>query len=951
MRFIASQQNTNKSNNKKMKKLILSVLFVATMAVTSFAQMAMPCPMDPNVRIGKLDNGMTYYLRHNEKPAKRADFYIAQKVGSVLEEENQRGLAHFLEHMAFNGTTNLPGMMLRESLQSRGIKFGENLNAGTGIDQTVYMVTNVPTDIPGLVDTCLLILHDWSSFIALQEEEIDNERGVILEELRTREDANERIMKEILPVMYPNSPYANRLPGGLPEVVANFEYQTLRDYYHKWYRPDLQGLIIVGDIDVDAIEARIKEMCADIPTPVNPAPRPQFMIEDNVEPIVAIASDPEATNYRVNLYYKSDATPDSLKNDMSYWMGQYVLSIISQMQINRLQEITKKPNPPFIYGYSYYSNYYVAPTKDAWCSMAMAKDAAGIDEALTALVTENKRMSLFGFTPSEYERAKADFLKQIENQYNERNNTENRQYVNECLNNFLSNEPMMGIEIEYTYYQQIVPNLPLEAINMYAQQLITEDNLVITVTAPKKDGETLPTKEEILKAYEAAQATEVEPYKEEVFEGPIVANMPKPGKIKKEADMPEFDAKVMTLSNGMKVIYKKTTFKEDEIRFTANSWGGISALPQKDFITLQELSDVITLGGVGNFSAIDLPKVLAGKKVRVTPYIGNYSEGMNGNCSPKDLETMMQLIYLYFTAPRSDQEAFQSYSQRIKAALENQELNPMTTFSDSLIMVLYGNHPLRMRMKAADVDNINYAEAMEFYKNRFADPNNFTFYFVGNIDENTFKPLVEQYLASLKKNKRKESWKDINLGISEKSIICHYEKEMQNPKVTIYMTINGQMEYNYRNQIYMDALGDIMDIYYTRTIREEEGGTYGVGVMGQLSERPKNAYLFLVAFDTNADMYEKLMNKVREGFNDVATNGPAQEDLTKVVENLYKKRAEEQEENSYWLDAIETFDEDKINIDAEFDAIVKSITPQTIADFAKEVLKGYNKEVVQLPTK
>ena len=933
-----------------MKKLFLSVLFIATMAVTSFAQSPSPCTVDPNVRVGKLDNGMTYYIRHNEKPAQRADFYIAQKVGSVLEEENQRGLAHFLEHMAFNGTTNLPGMTLREYLQSRGIKFGENLNAGTGIDQTVYMVTNVPTDLPGLVDTCMLILHDWSSFIALEEAEIDNERGVILEELRTREDADQRIMETLLPIMYPNSPYANRLPGGLPEVVANFEYQTLRDYYHKWYRPDLQGLIIVGDIDQDAIEARIKEMFADIKAPVDPAPRPQFMIEDNVEPIVGIASDPEATSYTVNMYYKSEAMPDSLKNDMSYWMGQYMLSIVSSMEINRLQDITKKANPPFVYGYSYYSNYYIAPTEDAWCSVAMAKDADGIDEALTALVTENKRMAEFGFTESEYERAKADFLKRIESQYNERNNTENRVYVNQCLQNFLNNEPMMGIEKEYALYQQIVPMLPLAAINMVAGQLIHDDNLVITVTAPKKEGETLPTVEEILKIYETANAAEVEPYEEKSFDGPMVENMPKPGKIKKETELPEFDAKMMVLGNGMKVIYKKTNFKEDEIRFTATSEGGISALKQEDFITLQELDDVMTLGGVGNFSATDLPKVLAGKKVRVSPFIDAYSEGMSGNCSPKDLETMMQLVYLYFTSPRSDEEAFQSYAQRTKAALENMELNPMITFSDSLTKVLYNNHPFRMRLKAEDVDKIDYAKAMEMYKDRFKDPNNFTFYFVGNIDENTFKPLVEQYLGSLKKKKNKETWKDINLSIPEHDYICHYEKDMQQPKATIYMIINGTMDYTYRNQLYMKALSDVMDIYYTRTIREEEGGTYGVGVMGQIANKPKNAYLFLVAFDTNKDMYGKLMGKVYDGLNDVAEHGPSQEDLTKVVENLYKKRAEQLEENSFWINAIETFEEDNINVVAEYDEIVKSITPQTIADFAKEVMKGWKKEVVQLPS-
>lgn len=932
-----------------MKKLFLSLLLIATFAVSGFAQQAMPCPMDPNVRYGKLDNGLTYYIRHNEKPAKRADFYIAQKVGSVLEEESQRGLAHFLEHMAFNGTTNLPGMMLREYLQSRGIKFGENLNAGTGIDQTVYMVTEVPTDLPGLVDTCLLILHDWSSFIALEESEIDSERGVILEELRTREDASERIMKQLLPVMYPNSPYANRLPGGLPEVVANFEYQTLRDYYHKWYRPDLQGLIIVGDVDVDAIEARIKEMFADIKAPVNPAPRPQFMIDDNEEPIVAICSDPEQTNYEVNLYYKCETTPDSLKNDMQYWMADYMLSIISTMQINRLRELTQKANPPFVYGYSYYSNYYISPTKDAWTSLAMAKDAAGIDEALTALVTENKRMQQFGFTASEYERAKADFMKQVESQYKERNNTDNSSYVSECLSHFLYNEPMMGIETEYALYGQIMPNLPLEVINMVAKQLIPENNLVITVTAPQKEGEVLPTKEEILAAYEKANAAEVEAYKEEVFDGPIVANMPKPGKIKKEEAIAELDATVLTLSNGMKVVYKKTNFKEDEIRFSATSYGGLSALPQDDPITLQELPDLITIGGVGDFSAIDLPKVLAGKKVTVRPSISTYSEGMSGMSTPKDLETMMQVIYLYFTSPRSDEEAFQSYIERNRGMLENAELDPMIRFADSLTSVMYGNHPLRMRMKAADLDKIDYEKAMEYYKDRFADPNNFTFYFVGNIDENQFKPLVEQYLASLKKNKRKENWKDINLGIPEKDNICHFTNQMQNPKTTIYMIINGKMDYNYRNELYMDALGDLMDIYYTRTIREEEGGTYGVGVMGQVMDKPKNAYLFLIAFDTNDEIYKKLMGKVYDGLNDVAENGPAAEDLNKVIENFYKKRAEDLEENSFWMSALKRYNEDGVNIEAEHDGIVKSINPQTLADFTKEVIKGWKKEIVQLP--
>lgn len=938
-----------------MKKLVLSLILSAVFVITGFTQQLTPIPIDPNVRHGILDNGMTYYIRHNEKPAQRADFYIAQKVGSILEEENQRGLAHFLEHMAFNGTKNLPGMTLRDYLQRRGIKFGENLNAGTGIDQTVYMVTDVPTTIPGLVDTCLLILHDWSSFITLEEDEIDNERGVILEELRTREDANERIMEAILPEMYPNSPYANRLPGGLPEVVANFEYQTLRDYYHKWYRPDLQGIIIVGDVDVDAIEARIKEMFADIPEPVNPAERTLFEIADNEEPIVAICSDPEQTSYEIKLFYKQDAVPFEQRNTMEYWIQQYVNRIISTMFNSRMHEIAQKSNPPFINAYGYYGNYFIAPTKDAWNNDVMAKDLTGVDEAFTTIVHENNRMQQFGFTVSEYERAKADFMKQIESQYEDKNNQKNSSYVYECLYNFLTNEPMPGIEMEYTAYQHVIPNISLENINMYVKELISEENLVITLTAPEKENEVLPTKKRLLEIYEKANADSVEAYKEEVFEESVVKNLPKSGKIKKEETLPEFDATQWTLSNDIKVIYKQTKFKEDEILFTANSYGGLSVLDQNDPYTLNIIDKVIGISGVGDFSATDIPKVLAGKKVVVRPNINVYSEGLSGQCSPKDMETMMQFIYLYFTAQRVDNKAYQSYLQRIKAALANMELNPMVTFSDSIKKVMYDNHYLIKRMKAEDYDKADYIKATEMIKDRFADPNNFTFYFVGNIDVETFKPLVEQYLASLKKNKRKENWKDIGLSITEKDHISQYRKQMENPKVTIYISYNGEMEYTFHNQLYMKALKNILDIVYTRTVREEEGGTYGVGVMGQLNNKPKDSYVLSIAFDTNDDVYEKLMNLVVSGFEDIANNGPKQEDLTKVIENFHKNRDEELEENDFWMSAIKTFEEDKINIVGSYDGIIKSMTIQSIADFAKQVLKGYKKgykkEVVQLPTK
>ena len=930
-----------------MKKHLLSLLMVVMFGLNSFAQL----PMDPNVRYGKLENGLTYYIRHNEKPDNRADFYIAQKVGSVLEEESQRGLAHFLEHMAFNGTTNLPGMTLRNYLQSRGVKFGENLNAYTAIDETVYMVTNVQTDLPGLVDTCLLILHDWSSFIALEEEEIDNERGVILEEERTTGGANRRVWETLLPKMYPGSPYGERLPIGTKEVIANFSYQELRDYYNKWYRPDLQGIIVVGDIDVDAIEARIKEMFADIPAPVNPAERTIFPIADNAEPIVAVASDPELTSTSLQIFYKHDVTPDAYKQTPDYWMSQYVLNLISQMQINRLEELTQKPNPPFVGGYSYFGDYYLAPTKAAWTSMAVPKDIASIEEAMTALVTENKRMQQFGFTASEYERAKADFMKRVESAYNERNNTENEKHVDACVEHFLHNEPMMDIETEYQLYQQVIPNLPLEAINQFAAQLIREDNLVITLTAPQKEGETIPTEEELLAMYNNAMTIEVEAYEEEVFDGPMIAKLPKAGKVKKESYNETFGTTEWILSNGMKVIFKQTTFKDDEIRMSAYSEGGLSALPQDDPYTLQNLNDLITLGGVGEFSAIDLPKVLAGKKASVYPGIYTYSEGMSGTCSPKDLETMLQLTYLYFTAPRADEEAFQSTMQRTKAMLKNMELNPNLTLSDSLTKVLYNDHPLRLRMNVEDYDKVDYAKAMEMYKDRFADPNNFVFTFVGNIDVETFKPLVEQYLASLKKNKRKENWSDVGLGVVDGDYSAHYTKEMQDPKTSVYMIYTGDMEYNLYNNIYMGVLSDVLDIVYTKSIREEQGGTYGVGVMGQINNRPTEEFMFYIAFDTNDEVYATLMDIAKAGLKDMAENGPRQEDLSKVLENKLKKRVEQLQENSFWTSVISSLEREGIDYVTEYENIIKGVTVESVADFAKQILNGDLKEIVQLPVK
>ena len=865
-----------------MKKLTLTLVAVLALSATMFAQQAMPVPFDQNVRRGKLENGLTYYIRHNEKPAQRANFYIAQKVGSILEEDDQQGLAHFLEHMAFNGTQNYPGKELLNYMEHNGVKFGENVNAWTSIEQTVYMLTNVPTTNMNLVDSCILILHDWSSFISLESEEIDKERGVILEEMRQGQGAQMRIYQKMLPEIYPNSPYGHRLPIGTEEVVSGFSHDALRAYYHKWYRPDLQGIIIIGDLDVNEVESHLKTIFEDIPAPINPAERTRFQVADNTEPIVSICTDPEETNYNISVYYKHDIVPFEERGDIQYWLKGYIDDLVSTMYNNRMEELTQKANPPFIFGYGYYGTFFVSDTKDAWTGLAYAKDKDGIDEALSAIVAENKRMQQYGFTASEFERAKADLMKRIENQYDERDKQETGRLFYPILSHFLTNEPLMGIENEYMLLGQIMPALPVEAINQYVPELIREDNIVITLTAPEKEGEVLPTKEELLAMFKKANEVEVEPYKETVSNEPLIATLPVKGTIESKKHDDTFDATVLTLKNGVKVIYKPTTFKDDEILMNAYSFGGYSVMDQSDPFTLQEINTLATLGGVGNFSAIDLPKILAGKKANVSPNIQSFTEGMSGNCSARDLETMLQLTYLYFTSPRSDEEAFQSYITRTKAMVANIESDPNTAFRDNLMFALYDNHPLVKRMKAEDYDKVDYAKALKLYADRFKDANNFVFTFVGNIDPETFEPMIEQYIGSLKTKKNDETWTDKVPNLTDKDVNCHYTKAMENPKVTCYMVYNGDMEFNRKNQMVMQALSDVMDIVYTEKIREDEGGTYGVGVNGNLNLRPKETYMFLIGFETNKDMYEKLMGIAKAELQNVANQGPRPEDLKKV---------------------------------------------------------------------
>jgi zinc protease len=927
---------------------IFSLLLLVTSFV-AFAQQNPPLPVDPNVRTGKLENGLTYYIRHNGLPENRADFYIAQKVGSMQEEDNQAGLAHFLEHMAFNGTKNFPGKTMLNYLQDNGIKFGTNINAYTSFDETVYYLTNIPTTNTNLMDSALLVLHDWSNAIALEEEELENERGVIREEWRTRGGAQQRLYEQLLPKMYYESKYANRMPIGSIDVINNFKPEEIRAYYHKWYRPDLQGIIVVGDFDVDEMEQKVKNLFSPIKLDENRAERVYYPVPDNKEPIVAIATDPEARSTSIMMFYKHDPLPEELKNTQSGYILQYILNVVSSMINQRFDEIVLKPDAPFTSAYAYDGDYFVAKTKDAWTVVAGSAEDK-IKDALAAMIRESIRMEKYGFTASEYEIARTNLLKSYEDAYNNRDKQRNSSYSQQYVSAFVDGEPIPGIEFEYQFMNAVAPNIPVEAINQTIKQLIGDENMVIAITGPKKEGLVYPTEEELLAVLASVKAETIEPYAEQVIDEPLVATPPAPGKITKEEKDQALNATVWTLQNGMKVILKNTDFKDDEIIMTATSMGGYSQFAANDPINSKLMNAIMRVGGVGNFSATDLPKVLAGKTASARPGISLITQSFNGASSIKDFETMLQLVYLYFTAPRKDTDAFQSYVQRMETQLKNQEAEPMVAFNDSITYAMYGDNPLSARIKLDDIKKLDYDRIMEMYKQQFSNPGSFVFTFVGNIDEAKVRPVIEQYLASLPGKAVKGDFTKVPMDFIAGESTNIFQREMQNPKASVFDAYSGTIERTLKNQILMSMFDQILDIVYTEKIREEEGGTYGVSTAGAISRYPEGQTVLQISFDTDPEKMAHLNGIIHEVLKDIAVNGPRDADFQKVKEYMNKNYTERLKENSYWLNVLDNryfYGEDTYT---NYINTVNAITPAEIRDFVANLLnQGNKKTIVMMP--
>lgn len=927
---------------------ILSFLFLVLFCCASFVQAqqaASTLPVDPSVRVGKLSNGLTYYIRHNALPENRAFFYIAQKVGAIQEEPQQRGLAHFLEHMCFNGTKHFPGNSMIQYLGKIGVKFGENLNAYTAVDETVYNIDNVPTTAAGAIDSCLLILHDWSNDLTLDPKEIDNERGVINEEWRMRNSAQQRLQEAMMPVILAGSKYADSMPIGTMDVVMHFKPQVLRDYYEKWYRPDLQGVVVVGDINVDEIEAKIKKVFADIPAQPKAAKRIYYPVPDNQTPIVFIGKDKEATNTTATIFFKHEAYPTEKKNEINYLVQDYIFDMINGMLNLRYGEMMQQPNPPFTGAGVDNGSFFVAKTKDAFTASVGCKES-DITGGITAMLREVYRAKEFGFTQGEYDRFRADYLSHVESIYNDRDKQKSKSYVNACVRNFLDNNPMSSIEQNYQLYNALAPQIPLKAINETMKNLVTDNNMVVAFMAPEKAGLTLPSKEDLLSIVDKVKTEKLTAYVDKTKNEPLIVKKINSGKIVSTKKNPAMGTTEMMLSNGAKVIIKKTDFKKDEISMTALSKGGTSLFSDNEILDIKNIG-LATVGGLGRFNSVDLRKALSGKRASVDADISLSSEGVSASCSPKDLETMMQLVYLTFTSPRKDKNAFDSYKMRMKSALKNQEMEPNTAFQDTVTKCVYGNIPRTVRMKENMVDKINYDRIIEMYKDRFKDAGDFTFFFVGNVDADSLKPYLEEYIASLPGIGKKEEAK--KMMFMRRGIITNeFVKPQETAKSDIMMLITGREKFNQRNNIMADILGQLMTMAYTKTIREDAGAAYSVGCNCELNRYPEETAALQISFSTAPEKKELAMRLSREGLENMIKNGPDAGNFKKVIEYKLKKHAELLKENSYWMSILTQQWLSGIDFSKNYEEVLKSITPKDIQNLASSIYKQNNRVTVTM---
>ena len=926
-----------------MRKQFLSFVLSFFLIANAFAQ---NIPLDPSVRTGTLSNGMKYYIKKNVKPEKKVEFRLAINAGSINEDEDQRGLAHFMEHMNFNGTKNFPENKLVDFLQSIGIKFGQHLNAYTSFDETVYMLP-VPLDKPGNLDSGLKVMEDWAFNALLTDKEIEKERGVVLEELRLGLGADKRMLDQYLPKLAYNSRYADRLPIGKKEILQNFKPEALRRFHKDWYRPDLMALVVVGDINVDEMEQKIKANFSKYQNPANARKRVDYEMPNHKETLISIATDADATSSSAQFYIKDDgsAKPDVTVND-------YQKSIVEQLAAtivnNRLQELTNSEKPPFIFGYVSHSNFL--RTKDAFQAYAMTKEGEQ-KNALKVLLEEVERAKRFGFSQNELDRAKSETLSNLEKSYNNRDKTESARLVMEYVRNFLNQEPIPGIEWEYELHKKYLPSVTLDQVNNILKNYIKDDSRVIVVTGPKKENAVLPTDAQLLATVDDVKNAQLKPYEDKAAIKTLVEPFKSNGKIvKTEADA-KLGTTTFTLSNGAKVTYKKTDFKEDEIVFSAISLGGSSLISNEDFEKTQWAFPALAESGFNKYSKNDITKFLSGKQVSVMPYVGGISTGFNGNSTKKDFETLFQMIYGYFTNLNYDEASYNSYKAKQQGFLDNLLANPQTYFQSEVQKYLNQKNPrfFGILPDAKAWEKTSYKLAYDIYKKSVANAGNFHFYFVGNVDENQIKQLSEQYLASLPSTKKSETYKDLGyrpLFTSTEKVI----KKGKDPKSMVMIRFSGETKYNEQEDLAMRALGEVATIKIIEKLREDEGGIYGGGARGSLNKVPYGSYNFSINFPCGPENAEKLTKIALAELQKMIDNGPEQKDLDKFKEGEANDDVTNMKDNNYWLQNITSYQTqggDKYSV-LNYLTKVKALTVKDLQSVGKKYLTEKNRMVFTL---
>lgn len=881
--------------------------------------------LDPLIRYGKLDNGFTYYIRHNAEPEKRVEFRLVVNAGSICENDNQQGLAHLCEHMCFNGTKHFDKSAIIDFIESTGVKFGQHLNAYTSFDETVYML-QMPSDREGLIDSTFLIMEDWAKNVTLSTEEIDKERGVVIEEWRLGLGANERMRNKYFPILLSGSKYAERLPIGKKEIIESFDPELIRDFYNDWYRPDLQAIVIVGDVDPKEMEKKVKEHFSKIEGPENPRERKEYEIPDNKDPLIAIVTDEEATYTIVNVFYKHDR---QIKTTVNGYRDYLKERIYNSMLNARLAEIMQKPTSPMMYAYTGYGGF-LGRSKDAYTSFAVAKPDK-IANALQVLLEENERVNEFGFTETEFERHKADVLRSYEQTYNERDKQESRGLAQEYVYNYLSQDPVPGIEKEYELAQELMPSITLEEINSLAKKWITDNNMAIMITAPEKPEVIVPTEEEVVEIILASKTATLIPYEDQVSDEPLITEEITPGKI---VDVQAFDAgyEIWKLDNGAEVYVKPTDFKNDEVLYRAYCPGGSSLIPDDEVAMARVFSEVVSESGLGNFTGIELEKKLTGKIVELNVDLDQLTNGFSGSTTPQDLETFFQLQYLYFTNPRQDKEVFDKAIDNYMNQIKFMHENPRMAFYDTLSKVTTLNSPrVIMLPSEKQIKDIQQESIYNLYSKNFQPIDGYSFFIVGNIDTDILRRLVEKYIGSLAPTGMKKEWKDVAPGFPEgiSEFTLHQGKE---PQSQVALRMKGDLEYNQSNNLVLKTLSKVLTIKLREKVREDESGTYGIGFRASPSKYPQQKYSISVSFGCSPDNVDKLVGVVFDEFKTIQKNGPEEIDMNKAKETFIREREVNVKENEYWLKTLQksSFLGNEIISDNEYNKAIRAITPDQV---------------------